>query len=50
MKDNILKGKEESLSTKYTNIGKLLLDRMKAKPDFVGQVRKNLNELITGIK
>ncbi|KAL2747727.1 4-coumarate--CoA ligase 1-like [Vespula maculifrons] len=38
IKDNILKGKDEPLSTEYTNVGKLLLDRMKARPDFVGQV------------
>ncbi|XP_035741079.1 uncharacterized protein LOC118449950 [Vespa mandarinia] len=38
VKDNILKGKEELLSTEYTNIGQLLLDRMKAKPDFIGQI------------
>nr|KAF7409342.1 hypothetical protein H0235_014194 [Vespula pensylvanica] len=38
IKDYILKGKEVSLSTEYTNIGKLLLDKMKAKPDFIGQV------------
>ncbi|XP_046833712.1 uncharacterized protein LOC124430758 [Vespa crabro] len=38
IKDNILKGKEEPLSTEYTNIGQLLLDRMKAKPDLIGQI------------
>ncbi|XP_043678710.1 4-coumarate--CoA ligase 1-like isoform X1 [Vespula pensylvanica] len=38
IKDNILKGKDEPLSTEYTNVGKLLLDRMKARPDFVGQM------------
>ncbi|XP_046833279.1 4-coumarate--CoA ligase 1-like [Vespa crabro] len=37
-KDNILKGIEKPVSLEYTNIGKLLLDRMKAKPDFVGQI------------
>ncbi|KAL2729446.1 4-coumarate--CoA ligase 1-like [Vespula squamosa] len=37
-KDNIWKGIEKPISLKYTNIGKLLLDRMKAKPDFVGQI------------
>ncbi|XP_047362961.1 4-coumarate--CoA ligase 1-like isoform X1 [Vespa velutina] len=38
IKDNILKGKDEPLSTEYTNVGKLLLDKMKARPDFVGQL------------
>ncbi|KAI4482922.1 hypothetical protein M0802_013600, partial [Mischocyttarus mexicanus] len=39
IENNILKAKDELLCTEYTNIGKLLLDRMKAKPDFVGQAR-----------
>ncbi|KAL2747716.1 4-coumarate--CoA ligase 1-like [Vespula maculifrons] len=37
-KDNIWKGIEKPISLKYINIGKLLLDRMKAKPDFIDVV------------
>ncbi|KAL2729445.1 nonribosomal peptide synthetase 30-like [Vespula squamosa] len=47
IQDNILKGKEEPLSTEYTNIGKLLLDRMKAKPNFVGQIDVISEEIYT---
>ncbi|KAF7385706.1 hypothetical protein HZH66_011548 [Vespula vulgaris] len=50
IQDNILKGKEVPLSTEYTNIGKLLLDRMKAKPDLVGQISNDFYELIARIQ
>ncbi|XP_015173331.1 PREDICTED: 4-coumarate--CoA ligase 1-like [Polistes dominula] len=38
IEDNIIKGNYEPFSTEYTNIGKLLLDKMKAKPNFIGQI------------
>ncbi|KAF7387342.1 hypothetical protein HZH68_013019 [Vespula germanica] len=50
IQDNILKSKEVPLSMEYTNIGKLLLDRMKAKPDLVGQISNDLYELIARIE
>lgn len=43
IKDNILKGKDEPLVTEYKSIGQLLLDKMKDKPEFVGQL-----DIITG--
>ncbi|XP_014613094.1 PREDICTED: gramicidin S synthase 2-like [Polistes canadensis] len=47
IEDNILIGKNVPFSTKYTNIGKLLLDKMKAKPDFVGQINVITEEAYT---
>ncbi|XP_015173344.1 PREDICTED: 4-coumarate--CoA ligase 1-like [Polistes dominula] len=43
IKDNILIGKHEPLTTEYKGIGKLLLDRMKEKPESIGQF-----DIITG--
>ncbi|KAL2747719.1 nonribosomal peptide synthetase 30-like [Vespula maculifrons] len=42
IQDNILKGKEVPLFTEYTNIGKLLLDRMKAKPDLIHVITEEI--------
>ncbi|XP_043502062.1 4-coumarate--CoA ligase 1-like [Polistes fuscatus] len=47
IEDNILKGKNVPFSMEYTSIGKLLLDKMKARPDFVGQINVITEETYT---
>lgn len=50
IEDNVLKGADVPISSEYTNVGKLLLDRMKAKPDFVGQIDAITEETYTFAK
>ncbi|KAI4499816.1 hypothetical protein M0802_005072 [Mischocyttarus mexicanus] len=50
IEDNILKAKDRIISINYTNIGQLLLDRMKAKPDFIGQIDVITKETYTFAK
>lgn len=38
IENNILKGRVVKLNSKYSSIGKLVLDSLRNKPDFVGQV------------
>lgn len=47
IKDNVLKGIEMPMNTDYTSIGNLLYDRMKAKPDFIGQIDAITEETYT---
>ncbi|KAK2589254.1 hypothetical protein KPH14_007815 [Odynerus spinipes] len=44
IKDNVLIGVQVPLSNEYTSVGKLLLDKMKAKPDFIGQIDATTEE------